>query len=745
MRSTMLTWLRSVLRHQGHQKVARASEDGPPSVADHSYSSDTPLVDPANDRFDRWTFSQRLAITIANRPDDAPLILALYGQWGDGKTTCLNFVEVELLKHPHVVPIRFNPWRFPSETELVVGFFTSLAGALGRSLPTRKEKLGEIIGTYGSIVGAVIDKKDFAETIGHTLSSVKLDELKDRIEEILKQERKRVVVLVDDIDRLEKTEIHAIFRLVKLTAGFRHLIFLLAFDPEIVADALQERYGSSQADAGTKFLDKIVQVPICLPPINQGSLRTFCFQGVDKALATVRIELTEKEVQRFIHAFTIGLETALRTPRMAVRYYSALTFGLPQLVGEVDIPDLLLVEGIRILYPSAYRVIAENKGAFTLRHLTILGRERTSKDPEKNIVDAAFKGIPESERDAIRRLITSLFPRIAGVYGNTYYGPEWDKTWSQEKRIASEDYFDRFFTYSIPAGDVSDLAVDAIIEAAEMSAEEVSPVLEATFTAANADRLIGKIGLRSGGLSQAASIRLASALSARAVHFPNPELLWELSPFKRAALIVSQLIANIPSGPERARSVENILAAAQPLPFGAEVLRCLPTQPGSSLYPFTEDDKAELARRLTQRIEQNSESGKFLFAEFERHAPHIASIWATYGHRDTLDMHIRAHLKADPNNVYILIRSFVPTAYPMGEGLPRRSDFERRQYDFLSAIMDPHLIYHTIESLLPGKQPPDQFPHAIDGASDELLASQFIWLHRFVQASKAPPTTPATL
>ncbi len=283
-----------------------------------------------------------------------------------------------------------------------------------------------------------------------------------------------VVVLIDDIDRLEKTEIHAIFRLVKLTAGFRNLIFVLAFDPGIVADALQERYGSSTSDAGAKFLDKIVQVPVHLPPINRASLRAFCFQGVDKALAAARVDLTEEQVQRFVHAFTGGLEPGLHTPRAAVRYYNALTFSIPQVAGEVDIPDLLLLEATRTIYPSAYRVIAENKGAFTLRHMAAMDRDKPGKDRDKKIIDSAFRGAPESEMGSLRQLITSLFPRLEGVYGNTYYGPEWDKTWYKDKRIASEDYFERFITYSIPSGDVSDLAVDAILSAAERAPEELS-------------------------------------------------------------------------------------------------------------------------------------------------------------------------------------------------------------------------------------------------------------------------------
>lgn len=53
--------------------------------------------------------------------------------------------------------------------------------------------------------------KDFA----NTLSSVDIDEYRTRVEKILLDEGKRVVVFMDDIDRLDKTEIQAVFKLVK--------------------------------------------------------------------------------------------------------------------------------------------------------------------------------------------------------------------------------------------------------------------------------------------------------------------------------------------------------------------------------------------------------------------------------------------------------------------------------------------------------------------------------------------------
>ncbi len=86
---------------------------------------------------------------------------------------------------------------------------------------------------------------------------------------------------MDDIDRLDKQEVQAIFKLVKLSADFPFVSYVLAFDEEMVAAALAEKYGN--LEAGKKFLEKIIQVPLHLPPVRSEILRDLCFEGINAA------------------------------------------------------------------------------------------------------------------------------------------------------------------------------------------------------------------------------------------------------------------------------------------------------------------------------------------------------------------------------------------------------------------------------------------------------------------------------
>ena len=335
------------------------------------YFSDEPITSKHQDRFGRAPYAARIAETIARRLDPSSIVIGLFGPWGDGKTSVLKMMEESLDQHGQVVTIRFNPWHFPSEDALLRGFFATLAEALGKE-PAFKEKAAALLESYGGILsvisvalpGVEINPGEAAKQIGESLSKVSLDKLKDQIDALLGQSGKRLVILIDDIDRLDRQETHAIFKLVKLSASFKYTCYVLAFDDEVVAAALGERYGAGGQEAGRAFLEKIIQVPLHLPPADQMSLREIAFEGVEHALNQAGIVLDQRQIDVFTRHFVDGLEPKLETPRVAKLYTNALMFALPLVKGEVNIAEFMLVEGLRVLYPKLHAAIRDNADLF---------------------------------------------------------------------------------------------------------------------------------------------------------------------------------------------------------------------------------------------------------------------------------------------------------------------------------------------------------------------------------------------
>jgi predicted KAP-like P-loop ATPase len=118
--------------------------------------SDQPIVKSSEDRFGRAQFSVRVANVIIGRSDPKSIVVSINGPWGEGKTSMLNMIVEEFDKHSDKVTyIRFNPWRFADETQLLNSFFSLLAEKLSASLQTRPEKASRAIQKYGEALAPI--------------------------------------------------------------------------------------------------------------------------------------------------------------------------------------------------------------------------------------------------------------------------------------------------------------------------------------------------------------------------------------------------------------------------------------------------------------------------------------------------------------------------------------------------------------------------------------------------------------
>jgi predicted KAP-like P-loop ATPase len=378
-----------------------------------TYSTDQPIVGKDQDRFNRWPFAERIAATIARGRDPASLVIGLYGPWGDGKTSTLVMMEQALAQYPDVVVFRFNPWQFGGEEQLLRGFFDSLADVLGESLKGFKEAIGGILEKYGGILsaasvhmahgsGVTIDPGKGVAALGRSLSSIQLQQLRVRLEKILRDSGKQVVILVDDIDRLDRSEIHAIFKLIKLSASFEHTTYVLAFDDEMVAAALGEKYGSGDIAAGRAFLEKIIQVPLHLPPAEITELRQVAFDELNAILEQSQIGLTREQVEQFFVSFQGAIQDQMKTPRQAKRLANAISFALPILKGEANPVDVMLIEATRVIFPKLYAAIRDNPDLF------LVAREYGEREEDRQkrlleLIDPALNGLGDAEKNTVRR------------------------------------------------------------------------------------------------------------------------------------------------------------------------------------------------------------------------------------------------------------------------------------------------------------------------------------------------------
>ena len=245
------------------------------------FCSDKPINNSKDDLLNRTSFSKQLAQAILAYASKDNFTISLCGKWGSGKTSILNMVveyindmtkDYEKTEQPII--IHFNPWNYSNSSQLTVQFFkTILTKIKNASDNTALKKAGDALQHYSSIIEyieliPVAGKyfkplKSLSKGIGKGLLNSyddrnSLERQKDKVIDALSAQKQKLIVIIDDIDRLNNEQIRLIFQLVNSLAGFPNMIYLLSFDREIVSRALSDE----QKCDGEAYLEKIIQVPL---------------------------------------------------------------------------------------------------------------------------------------------------------------------------------------------------------------------------------------------------------------------------------------------------------------------------------------------------------------------------------------------------------------------------------------------------------------------------------------------------
>lgn len=417
-----------------------------------SILADTPLERPEEDRLGFAPFARNLADAICKVSAEECLVFALYGQWGTGKTTTLNFVLHYINEKPEdkrPIIVRFNPWWFSGHGELLDQFFREFRASLGKE--KKFKEVVKYLADFTEVISAVPEYE--VKIIGKVISWVlrKLGknkeswQIRDEIRKHLQKQTSQILVIIDDIDRLPAEEIRSVFRVIKAVADFPRTIYLLAFDKAVISKALGDLHGIDGGD----YLEKIVQVPFDLPSPDKIALLKLFSEQLDIILSDTSEELFDQTY--WGNVFWDGIDHFLNTMRNLKCLTNALKVTYPPVKGEVNPVDFIAIETIRLFSTDIYRLIRNNPDMF-------IGYSDSYSYPKaedlKPFHDKWTDQIPEENREVVKKLLKRIFPKLEAVFGGTHYGGSWESTWRKQLRICSPDIFPVYFRLAVPEGEI---------------------------------------------------------------------------------------------------------------------------------------------------------------------------------------------------------------------------------------------------------------------------------------------------
>jgi predicted KAP-like P-loop ATPase len=438
-------------------------------------TTSSPQIDPKEDFLGIHATATLFAESLMSVEANDGYVTAVTGEWGIGKTTFVNFVKTELKKisnenekdkeKDQIILIDFNPWLFSNREDLIQRFLIELNKILLKSPLFNKDELEAfsnfIIGMSclaidiksGFSIGQTV--KPFLKKLVRTAIKDKpLQEQKENINTLLKNKQIRIFVFIDDIDRLDKTEMVEIFRMVKAVADFTNIIYVLNFDIPLVAKVIEEIHPSTTVS----YLDKIIQYEFPIPKPDQYVLFDILLNKPLTDGKTIKASLNDLSLKRIDEFFKIYLLHFLKTPRELDKIYNHLKFNYPPIKNDVNLVDFIIISSLLILHPEIHGFIMWRKDKI-FNYPKYLDFAKDIRET-KNIIYTDLKNTIQSDEvlhDKIKPLIGFLFPQLSGKL---------DKNAKIHFRICDADHFDTYFKLYTSA-EFSSSKINKLIGAAQ--------------------------------------------------------------------------------------------------------------------------------------------------------------------------------------------------------------------------------------------------------------------------------------
>ncbi|MDK2773000.1 MAG: KAP family NTPase, partial [Flavobacterium sp.] len=336
-----------------------------------------PINNSTQDLFNFKHYAEKVKRIIQlNSSNKEPLTIGIYGKWGEGKTSFLNLLK-DKIEHfdkdkngKEYLIFEFNPWRYSNEDEMLFDFFDGISKRFYVDHQTKIQKVGTLITRYSKYLKAIkisssigipkrlgtsisFEPSKIFEALGEDLSGeqITLDKLKDKVNEAVNNANFKVLVFIDDLDRLDKDEIYTILKLIKLNANFDNFIFITTLDSEHVVKAIKDRYGEENED-GILFLEKIINIPIHLPKIETEDLQLFFEKKLDEISKNLNInESKNDEIKSIVYDFN---DNYFKSPREIIKVLNSFYINAFSFEYEINLRDLFWIEYLKIKNESLY-------------------------------------------------------------------------------------------------------------------------------------------------------------------------------------------------------------------------------------------------------------------------------------------------------------------------------------------------------------------------------------------------------
>ena len=296
-------------------------------------NTDKPVEKIENDTFGIGMYVDGLCNFIVNC--DSPMTISIQGDWGSGKTSMMNMIKEKISDRVH--PIWFNTWQFSQfqmQNELTVSMICALLAELDCSQEKVKKVVGFLSGAAKTAVGILTemvaggvaaDKVTGAFEGGNVDFAEEIKNLKTKFQEAVndklkKTQKDRVVIFVDDLDRLQPAKAVELLEVLKVFLDCESCVYVLAVDYEVVTQGIKQKFGDMVGEQkGKSFFDKIIQLPFKMPVAQYD----ICKYVTDQ-LSKMNVKADNNDVKDYVDLISLSIGCNPRSMKRLFNTYLLL-------------------------------------------------------------------------------------------------------------------------------------------------------------------------------------------------------------------------------------------------------------------------------------------------------------------------------------------------------------------------------------------------------------------------------------
>lgn len=305
---------------------------------------DCPITKEDDDIFNLKDKIRKIVSIIKDSDKNKTWSLAVTAQWGIGKTSFINCIVNQLEKEKDKIEVLvFNPRTSKSVATIQEDFFTQFTCILSKY----DSRCSHVIKDYMSAL-QLIDNRGLVEKASHFYRVWNKVDLKESIKQTLKRIPKKVLVVIDDFDRLSKDEILEVLKLIDSNAAFPNIFFMTAYDKKQV----NKYFGDIGNAEDACFVDKFFNLEFAIPLRPYIYISRFIEGELNKKFPANNNQ--EIQFNGIVTSFQNLFQQYVPTLRDAKRYINQFALDYKEVEGDVVLHEFILVQLIKYRFPEEY-------------------------------------------------------------------------------------------------------------------------------------------------------------------------------------------------------------------------------------------------------------------------------------------------------------------------------------------------------------------------------------------------------